>query len=186
MQNGVKLKYNTKVTDISKNEVKTENGSTFTADHIVVATGPFTGDTFKVEHPDIVTIEEEYYELLDKTGLPDIFVESSEAGQFNGCLNEENLEHYKFCLMENKNYEKVCNWVKHRIPSKAEEVINNPKSHQCKWCYAKDQPFIYRTEDDGVHYAYGFSGYGFAEMPLHGQIVYDTLINNKPFKYNEK
>jgi glycine/D-amino acid oxidase-like deaminating enzyme len=36
--------------------------------------------------------------------------------------------------------------------------------------------FVYETKDDGVHYAYGSRAHGFTYMPMHGKIVYETLI----------
>ena len=49
-----------------------------------------------------------------------------------------------------------------------------------------NETFVYRTEPDGVHYAYGFSGGGFKFAPMHGKIVYDSLITKKDFSYIPK
>lgn len=179
----VELKYETKVTEVHKNEVKIEDGTTYTADNVVVATGPFTKDQFNVDEPDLVSVEQEFYELVDKSGLPDMFQESSELGSYNGCVNKHNLEQYKVGLHDKRNYEKMCEWAKKRIPSKAEEIISNPKSHICKWCYVEGKQFEYNTSKEGVHFLYGFRGHSFAYMPIHGRIVYDTLLGGKALKY---
>ena len=48
------------------------------------------------------------------------------------------------------------------------------------------EEFIYKTTEDGVHYAYGFNGIGFKYTPLHGKIICDSLVTKTDFKYLPK
>ena len=83
-QNNVELVYNTKVVEVTRNEVKTEDGTTYNAENVVVATGPFTGEDFSVDDSNFVSVEQECYEFNDKSGMPDVFIESGELGSYNG------------------------------------------------------------------------------------------------------
>jgi len=148
-----------------------------------VAAGPYTDKYFKVDDSDLVTIEQEYYEFVDKTGMPDCFIEAGELGGFNGMQNNDGFQNYKMALHEEINPEKFKKWAQIRIPSKVEEILNNPIKHKCWWCFNKNKFGVYQTKDDGVHYLYGFKGHGFTYMPIHGKIVLDVLINKNPMKY---
>jgi glycine/D-amino acid oxidase-like deaminating enzyme len=180
---GVELKYNSKVTEVSKNWVITEDGTKYEANHVVVATGPYTGKIFDVDDPNLITIQQEYYEISDSKGMPDLFIELGSLGGFNGMLNGDGFNGYKLSLHEEKDFEKVKTYVKTRLPSKADELLTNKKSHMCWWCFNTEKFWVYETKDNGVHYLYGFKGHGFTYMPLHGKIVYESLIKKNVTKY---
>ena len=186
-----------KLPKLQNNEVELDNGTIFMADNVVVATGPFTGEDFDHEDADFVSMEQEFYEFKDKEGMPDMFQEDSKFGSMLGWLDNEGLLQYKISRHGDINRKQVENWIKHRLPSfymnklqdkiifkwnKADEIINKSTAFQAKWCFRKGKQFVYETKE-GVHYSYGFRGNGFFYMPLHGKIVYDSLLKNLPIKY---
>jgi N-methyl-L-tryptophan oxidase len=132
-ENGIEMKFNTKVIEVSKNQVKTEDGTTYDADNVVVTTGPFTGEDFKVDDPDLVSIEQEFYEFTEHEGLPDMFIESGEFGAFNGSIDQDDLKSFKIGMHQKANLEHVQKYLRHRLPSKSENIINNGQRKIAKW-----------------------------------------------------
>ena len=81
---GVELQFNTKIIEVSQNQVKTESGICYNADNVVVASGPFSQDLLDPKDENLVSIEQEYYQLDDNSGLPELFIEAGAHGAYNG------------------------------------------------------------------------------------------------------
>jgi len=84
------LKFNTKVFKVTKNSVETEKGETYYAKHVVIATGPYTPETFDKGTAN-KKMEVEYFTFTDNSNLPGGIIELNEKGQrFYGLLDHEN------------------------------------------------------------------------------------------------
>lgn len=170
---GARLIFNTKVRDVTKNSVTTEDGATYTAKHVIVAAGAYS-KKFDEERPS-VRREIEYFVFDDPSGLPKGILEYDEHGmEYYGMLDGENLDHYKMGEWGPRNLKSITNYLRERLPSKFDKIkYVNP----CYITMIETEEFQYKTSPQGVHYAYGFSGTGFKFLPLHGKIVYDGLIH---------
>mmetsp|Transcript_12567 Transcript_12567/g.11104 ORF Transcript_12567/g.11104 Transcript_12567/m.11104 type:complete len:133 (+) Transcript_12567:378-776(+) len=84
------LKFNTKVFKVTKNSVETEKGETYYAKHVVIATGPYTPETFDKGTAN-KKMEVEYFTFTDNSNLPGGIIELNEKGQrFYGLLDHQN------------------------------------------------------------------------------------------------
>ena len=72
----------------------------------------------------------------------------------------------------------MLDYLRSRTPS----LVNELKDyHPCYFTNVPNKEYIYKTDKNGVHYAYGFSGTGFKFFPLHGKIVYDCVFGSHSF-----
>lgn len=109
--------------------------------------------------------------------MPDIFVYRSDSIRVYGCIDLHDKSRFKIGLHEPRNFDKLAKFINSYLPSKASSMIAYP----CFYTMTPNDTFIYRTEEDGVHYAYGFNGIGFKYAPMHGKIVTDSLIDKSDF-----
>ena len=70
-------------------------------------------------------------------------------------------------------------------------IYFNIKLIVCRDCYTDSGSFQYKTDENGVHFAYGFQGMGFKFFPMHGKIIHDGLLNKLdetyvPLRYRSK
>ena len=86
-QNGADLRYNSKVSEISKNKVIWEDGNIYHSDHVVVAWGGYTTDYFDTTCTKSKVIQTETFWLSGNKGFPGCFIEASPEGEVYG-LNE--------------------------------------------------------------------------------------------------
>ena len=82
----------------------------------------------------------------------------------------------------------MIDYLQDRFP----DLLKNIRyTHPCYFTMPKTKDFEYKTDQEGIHYAYAFGGTGFKFMPLHGKIVHDGLITKKdqtyiPLRYRAK
>lgn len=171
---GADLKWSTTVAKVTSDSVTTEAGEVCTADHVVVATGTFTLDSFDKGNKSARKMEVEMLTFNDGRGLPAAHVELCEdGGRFYGAQDGEDLEEYKIGVYGERDIDKLVNHIKLRLPEKVENLSH---ASICSWTMIKGGDFQYKTNKDGVHFVYGFSGQGFKFLPLHGKIVYEGLL----------
>lgn len=133
--------------------------------------------------------EIEYLAFESAEGLPGGYIEfDSEGREFYGMVDGPNLDNYKMGEWGTRNLEIMVNFFKNRLPGRLDTI---KYAHVCYITMIDTNEFQYKTDKIGVHYAYGFSGTGFKFMPLHGKIVYESLLNKTnqdflPPKYKAK
>lgn len=177
---GAELLYNTEVAEVSKSRIKLASGIEYEAKHVVVCTGPYTAATFD-KSSNVTKLDVEYYLFDDPQGLPPGMVEyTSDGGHFYSCTDGEDLKHYKVGDFKKRNMAAMMKYLKVRMPSKVKALCGR---HDCYFSVVDSGEFQYKTDENGIHYAYGFSGTGFKFMPLHGKIVCDGLIKKEFMTY---
>lgn len=170
---GADLKYGIKVTKVAKDHVITSDGTVYSAKNVIVSCGAYSKDfdTSKVS----IKREIEYFVINDIEGMPGGIMEFPADGtEFYGMLDGDKLDQYKMGQFEERSIESMSNYFRTRLPDKVEKI---KYMHPCYITIIESGEFQYKTDENGVHFAYGFSGTGFKFMPLHGKIVYDGLIN---------
>jgi len=185
---GAKLIFSTKVKKVSKHKVITTDGTTYTAKQVVVSCGAFSEplhhDSVPEEEskvgrwPSFATQTEvreiEYYAFNDFEGMPLGIIElDAEGREFYGMLDGEKLDQYKMGEWGNRNLKLMVDYFQTRLPGKIDSI---KYVHVCYITMIDSEEFQYKTDEKGVHYAYGFSGTGFKFFPLHGKIVYEGLL----------
>ena len=170
---GAKLLFNTKVTNTTKNQVTTEDGTTYTGKHVVIAAGAYSND-FDEKKPS-KRREIEYIVFDDPSDMPKGIIEfTNDGNEFYGMLDGDNLDRYKMGEFFQRTIASMAQYFRTRLPDKFDRI---KYVHPCYITMIDSGEFQYKTDEKGVHFAYGFSGTGFKFLPLHGKIVYDGLIN---------
>lgn len=169
---------------------------------IVVSAGAFTGENFDPD-TNAERLEVEYWVFkLDgpanfgthfkvSSGMPGGFVEFADDGnEFYGMADGPNFDQYKIGDWTRRALFTLLEYFRNRVPDKLGKYdifiisIDNIKYvHPCFFTIVKSGDFLYKPGKDGVHYAYGFSGTGFKFFPLHGKIVYDSMIAKTSQQY---
>ena len=183
MKYGARLLFNTKVSKFFKDKVETADGTTYTAKHVIMTCG--------VNCLDYTTCEEEHHKkdigyavMSDGSGLPGGFLEYDHTGQeYYGMADGEKLEGYKMGVTGNGKVDRIIEYYLNRIPDKIDKV---KYLQLCRECYAKSENFQYKTDENGVHFAYAFGGEGFMFFPMHGKVIYDGLISILQFNWSIK
>lgn len=171
---GAKFLFKTKVTDVTKNSIITEDGFEYTAEHVVISAGPHSHEMFD-KSSKARRVEVEYYVFQDKSGLPGGYIEMADNGvEYYGMLDGPNLDRYKMGENIERNLASMMKFLNHRMPDKLDTFLY---AHPCYFSWVDSEEFQYKTDEKGIHFAYGFSGTGFKFLPLHGKIVYDGLLN---------
>ena len=177
---GAKLLFNTKVTKFSKNEVEIQDGTTFTAKDVVIACGAYSINMTTC-HEKQYKSDLEYYHFSDNTGLPKgIYEFDDKDNEFYGMVDGEEFEGYKMGLSFRRDIQEMLDYLRDRMPDKVDTV---KYSHACFVTMIDSGEYQYKTDDKGVHFAYGFCGTGFKFLPLHGKIVHDGLITKEDQKH---
>mmetsp|Transcript_30296 Transcript_30296/g.34695 ORF Transcript_30296/g.34695 Transcript_30296/m.34695 type:complete len:106 (-) Transcript_30296:19-336(-) len=99
-----------------------------------------------------------------------------------------NLDRYKMGQFFARDIEGMLTYLRTRMPDKVDTI---EYTHGCYITMVDSGEYQYKTDENGVHFAYGFSGTGFKFLPLHGKIVYDGLImktdqTHLPARYRAK
>ena len=119
--------------------------------------------------------------MSDGSGLPGGFLEYDHNNQeYYGMVDGDKLEGYKMGVSRNGKVDRILEYYLKRIPDKVKFVKYLQLS---KECYTESHTFQYKTDENGVHFAYGFGGEGFMYFPMHGKVVYDGLINKTDQTY---
>lgn len=177
---GAKLLFNTKVSKFSKNEVQTQDGSTYTAKDVVIAWGAYSINMTTC-HEKQYKSDLEYYHFTDNTGLPKgIYEFDDKDNEFYGMVDGEDLGNYKMGLSFRRDIQEMLDYLRDRMPDKVDSI---KYSHACFVTMVDSGEYQYKTDENGVHFAYGFCGTGFKFLPLHGKIVYDGLITKQEQKH---
>jgi len=128
--------------------------------------------------------EIEYYVFDNIEGMPGGILEfDKNDNEYYGMLDGKNLDQFKIGEFAARNLNSMVKYLKDRLPDKFETILY---VHPCLITMTGTGDFQYKTDKNGVHYAYGFEGTGFKFMPLHGKIVYDGLITKKDQTYIPK
>lgn len=125
--------------------------------------------------------EIEYYAFKDKTGLPGGFIELDEEGhEYYGMVDGDDLQDYKMGEWGTRTLELMVEYFRVRLPTRFDSI---KYVHTCYITMMSSNEFQYKTDDNGVHYAYGFSGTGFKFFPLHGKVVYEGILMKNDQKF---
>jgi len=103
-----------------------------------------------------------------------------DGNHYYAMLDGPNLDQYKVGNFSHRHFKTFLDYFKERMPDKLDSILH---TIPCYFTMVDTGEFQYKTDEGGVHYAYGFSGTGFKFMPLHGKIIYDGLINKNDEKY---
>lgn len=123
----------------------------------------------------------EYYHFTDNTGLPKgIYEFDDKDNEFYGMVDGEDLGNYKMGLSFRRDIQEMLDYLRDRMPDKVDSI---KYSHACFVTMVDSGEYQYKTDENGVHFAYGFCGTGFKFLPLHGKIVYDGLITKQEQKH---
>lgn len=172
------INYNSEVISVSANSVKLSNGEEYFSNKVVIWTG---WDTMKYFDTSSKAIQQEVEYFIFKKSVdmpPPTFHEfRPDGGLFYGSLEptEEGIT-YKIGHYYDRNFKKMIEYLRERMPSMRGKII-----HSTPWYFTKtpNSEFLYKTDQDGVYFAYGFSGTGFKFLPLHGKIVHEGLKENQ-------
>ena len=139
-QNGADLRYNSKVSEISKNKVIWEDGNIYHSDHVVVAWGGYTTDYFDTTCTKSKVIQTETFWLSGNKGFPGCFIEASPEGEVYGLMEGQDLSDYKFGLHQERDLKKAMKWSRERFASK---IKNLKYTTACMYTITDDGDFIY-------------------------------------------
>jgi hypothetical protein len=178
---GATLLYDTKVTKVTSSSVEVENKTVYSANNVVISAGPYSPEYFDKDTT-AKRVESGTLHFGDSKGFPDAFYEF-QAGQkltIFGMLCGSDFGEFKIGLAPYGTCKSFLDYAKERFPSKFNKIKG---FEQFDYTYIDSTEYQYKTDKDGIHYAYGFNATGSQFLPLHGKIVYDGLITKKDQKY---
>ena len=92
--------------------------------------------------------------MSDCAGMPGAFLEYDENDQeYYGMVDGDKLQGYKMGVAGNNKVEVMLEYYLNRIPSMVEKV---KYLQLCRESYTESQTFQYKTDKNGVHFAYAF------------------------------
>ena len=139
-QNGADLRYNSKVSEVSKNKVICEDWNIYHSYRVVVACGPYTTDYFDTTCTKAKVIQVETFWFSGNKGLPGCFIEVSSNGNRYGLLEGQDLSDYKFAIDQERDLKKAIKYSKERFSTKMKDL---KYTTACMYTLTDDENFIY-------------------------------------------